>query len=56
MWSTNILVSDLTLRNSPFWTVHPYVCRNVTIRNVTISNPAIVPYVLSSSTRVFTLC
>jgi polygalacturonase len=27
--STNILFSNVTLRNSPFWTVHPVYCRSV---------------------------
>lgn len=26
--SDNILVSNLTFRNSPFWTVHPVYCRS----------------------------
>ncbi|KAL7099462.1 hypothetical protein ACP275_09G086200 [Erythranthe tilingii] len=39
MWSRDIHISDVTLRDSPFWTLHPYDCRNVTIRNVTILAP-----------------
>ncbi|XP_047972676.1 probable polygalacturonase [Salvia hispanica] len=39
MWSTDILISNITLRDSPFWTLHPYDCKNVTIRNVTILAP-----------------
>lgn len=39
MWSTDIQISDVTLRDSPFWTLHPYDCQNVTIRNVTILAP-----------------
>lgn len=39
MWSRNIVISNITLRNSPFWTVHPYDCKNVTISNVTILAP-----------------
>lgn len=39
MWSSNILISNITLRDSPFWTLHPYDCKNVTIRNVTILAP-----------------
>ena len=27
--STNILISNITLRNSPFWTVHPVYSRSV---------------------------
>ncbi|XP_057806607.1 probable polygalacturonase [Salvia miltiorrhiza] len=39
MWSTDILISNITLRDSPFWTLHPYDCKNVTINNVTILAP-----------------
>ncbi|XP_073276791.1 probable polygalacturonase [Primulina huaijiensis] len=39
MWSSDILISNITLRDSPFWTLHPYDCKNVTIKNVTILSP-----------------
>ena len=39
MWSRDIVISNITLRDSPFWTLHPYDCRNVTITNVTILAP-----------------
>ncbi|EPS58404.1 hypothetical protein M569_16410, partial [Genlisea aurea] len=39
MWSRDIVVSNLTLRDSPFWTLHPYDCENVTIRDLTILAP-----------------
>ncbi|PHT52252.1 hypothetical protein CQW23_06714 [Capsicum baccatum] len=39
MWSTDILISNITLQDSPFWTLHPYDCKNVTVRNVTILAP-----------------
>jgi polygalacturonase len=32
----NILVQGVTLRGSPFWTMHPTFCTNVTIQNVTV--------------------
>lgn len=32
----NIVLDSLTLKSSPFWTVHPVFCKNVTIRNLTI--------------------
>lgn len=35
----NVLIRDLTLKNSPFWTVGPIFCENVTIDNLTILNP-----------------
>ncbi|KAJ0777901.1 putative glycoside hydrolase, family 28, pectin lyase/virulence factor [Helianthus annuus] len=28
MNSRNILISNLTFRNSPFWTIHPVYCRS----------------------------
>ncbi len=33
---TNILLEDLTVRGSPFWTVHPVFSRHITIRGLTI--------------------
>jgi polygalacturonase len=32
----NILVENVTFANSPFWTIHPIFCTNVTIRNVNV--------------------
>jgi polygalacturonase len=32
----NILLQGVTLRASPFWTIHPTFCTNVTIRDVTV--------------------
>jgi len=32
----NILIENLTLQNSPFWTLHPVFSKNITIRNLTI--------------------
>lgn len=39
MWSSDIVISNITLLDSPFWTLHPYDCKNVTIKNVTILAP-----------------
>lgn len=39
MWSSDILISNITLRDSPFWTLHPYDCKNITVRNMTILAP-----------------
>ncbi len=36
---TNVLVEGVTFINSPFWTVTPLYCEDVTIRAVTIQNP-----------------
>ncbi|KAL6507673.1 hypothetical protein OROGR_023868 [Orobanche gracilis] len=39
MWSSDIVISNITLRDSPFWTLHPYDCKNVTLKNLTILAP-----------------
>ncbi|MBI3877844.1 MAG: glycoside hydrolase family 28 protein [Verrucomicrobia bacterium] len=36
---TNLLIEGVTIINSPFWTVSPLYCDNVTIHAVTIHNP-----------------
>jgi polygalacturonase len=33
----NVLVEGLTLKESPFWTLHPVFCKNVTLRKLHIS-------------------
>ncbi|XP_065874151.1 probable polygalacturonase [Euphorbia lathyris] len=43
MHSHNILISNLTLRNSPFWTIHPVYCSNVVIKDMTILAPLNAP-------------
>lgn len=40
---TQVTVRDVTLRDSPSWTVHPLLCEDVTIHNVRIVNPADSP-------------
>ena len=35
----NIRIKDITLKNSPFWTVNPEYCENVTVTGITIQNP-----------------
>jgi polygalacturonase len=35
----NVLIEGITLRNSPFWNIHPVFCRNITIQNVNIISP-----------------
>lgn len=37
--SKNVLIDGITCRNSPFWTVSPLACDNLTVSNVTIINP-----------------
>ncbi|KAF9615056.1 hypothetical protein IFM89_021627 [Coptis chinensis] len=39
MWSSDIRISNITLRDSPFWNIHPYDCKNISITNVTILAP-----------------
>jgi len=34
MNSENVLVSNLTFRNSPFWTIHPVYCRSVLLQHI----------------------
>nr|CAB3453496.1 unnamed protein product [Digitaria exilis] len=39
MRSSNIIISNIALRDSPFWTLHTYDCKNVTISETTILAP-----------------
>jgi polygalacturonase len=39
----NVLVEGVTLVNSPSWTINPVRCSNLTVRGVTIDNPADSP-------------
>jgi polygalacturonase len=32
----NVLIADVRVRNSPFWNIHPVLCKNVTLRGVDI--------------------
>lgn len=34
--SENILLEGVTITNSPFWTIHPYLAKNVVIRNIKV--------------------
>lgn len=34
----NIVLDGFTLKNSPFWCIHPLYCEDVTVRNVTIDS------------------
>lgn len=34
--SKNILIEGVTIRNSPFWTIHPVYCENVILRNANV--------------------
>ncbi|MBQ8674361.1 MAG: family 43 glycosylhydrolase [Bacteroides sp.] len=35
---SRILIQDVTIKNSPFWTIHPVYCDNVIVRGVTIDS------------------
>lgn len=37
-YSQNILLEGFTLINSPFWCLHPFICENVIVRDVTVSS------------------
>ncbi|MGF7149801.1 polygalacturonase [Sphingomonas zeicaulis] len=34
---SDVLIEGVTLKDSPFWNVHPVMCRNVIMRNVTVT-------------------
>jgi len=34
----NVLIEGVTVRNAPFWELHPTLCTNVTVRGVTINS------------------
>jgi DNA sulfur modification protein DndE len=34
----NVLIEGITLRNSPAWTLHPLLCEQITVKNVTVKN------------------
>lgn len=36
---TNVLLEDVTFQNSPCWNIHPLMCRNVVVDNITVRNP-----------------
>ncbi|XP_058071152.1 uncharacterized protein LOC131220206 [Magnolia sinica] len=42
--STDIVISNLTLLNSPAWNIHPVYCSNVQVQNVMIHAPSDSPY------------
>jgi len=34
----NILIDGITIKDSPYWVIHPVLCNNVTVQNVTINS------------------
>ncbi|KAJ1292875.1 hypothetical protein BS78_01G023800 [Paspalum vaginatum] len=39
MYSTKIVISNLTFKDSPFWNIHPVYCSQVLVQHVTILAP-----------------
>ena len=37
--TNNLVIEDITLKNSPFWNINPVMCKNVTIRGVKVTAP-----------------
>ncbi|WP_327581554.1 glycoside hydrolase family 28 protein [Nonomuraea sp. NBC_00507] len=35
----NVLIEGVTVRDSPMWNIHPVLCTNVTVREVTVDSP-----------------
>lgn len=59
----NILIEGVTVKSSPFWTVHPVFCTNVTVRGLTVErgttnddgcNPESCQYVLIENCSFYT--
>jgi len=38
-YCNNILINDISLEFSPYYTIHPFMCNNVTVDNISIFNP-----------------
>jgi polygalacturonase len=38
-YCNDVTVVDISLRYSPFWTLHPFSCNNVNITRISIFNP-----------------
>jgi polygalacturonase len=34
----NVLIEDVTIKDAPFWVIHPTFCTNVTVRGVTVDS------------------
>ncbi|MGW8949524.1 glycoside hydrolase family 28 protein [Streptomyces sp. NPDC055709] len=35
----DVLIEGVTVKDSPMWNIHPVLCRNVTVRKVTVESP-----------------
>ena len=38
MNSSSILIEDVTIKNSPFWIIHPIFCQDIIVRGVTVDS------------------
>ncbi len=36
----NVMIKNLTIKDSPFWTIHTAFCKNITIKNITVKGDA----------------
>lgn len=36
---TNVLLEDCSFQNSPSWNIHPLLCKNLIVNNITVRNP-----------------
>ncbi|OVA18706.1 Glycoside hydrolase [Macleaya cordata] len=43
--SNDVVISNLTLSNSPYWNIHPVYCSNVQVLNITVRAPSDSPYI-----------
>ena len=43
LYSDGVSIEDLTIKDSPFWTIHPYASSNIRINNITVQNPPVAP-------------
>ncbi|XP_051198306.1 probable polygalacturonase isoform X2 [Lolium perenne] len=43
MYSTRVVISNLTFKDSPFWNIHPVYCSQVLVQHVTILAPISSP-------------
>ncbi|MCC8014368.1 MAG: glycoside hydrolase family 28 protein [Eubacterium sp.] len=34
----NILIKNVTFKNSPAWSIHPFLCDNITVKDIIVSN------------------
>lgn len=37
---SNVLLEDCTFQNSPAWNIHPLLCTNLIVKNITVRNPS----------------